>query len=61
MYKIADEEKYRLQIKEYFESVIHGRLMNIDLNTISDATLQDLLVNYHTPYGPANNCSHGLQ
>lgn len=44
---IAREEDYRRDVREYFDSILNGRLMSIDINCREDSELPGLICEYN--------------
>lgn len=59
--KIANEEKYRKEIREYFDSILYGRLMQLPLYSGSDEELLSYIVNYDSQLDDFNNACSWLE
>lgn len=54
-YSILNEEEYITQLSDYYKSLLHGRLMSIDVNDATDAEIQSFVIDFDTKKSYDNN------
>lgn len=54
-YIVANEELYKSQLRKYYNSLLHGRLLSFDSEKLSDEELMQSITDYNCNEGLANN------
>ena len=55
-YSIAREDNYRKEVIEYYDSILNGRLMNLNLKSAKDSDLLSFITLYDENEHYYNNC-----
>ena len=60
-YSIAREDDYRKEVIEYYNSILNGRLMNLNLKSVNDSDLMSFITLYDENEHYYNNCCTWLE